>query len=277
MSPWLEFLISCSITHLRLWQGIQSAGEIETTNKYITRARGEPILVVVLSGLNTCSWWAIYHELDVLSMSARSTDVKLQLNISQDIQIDAPNWLLTIAAAGACWHTSTRSGTINTCLMCYLLMSPNSAYPTVLGMPEFFVVLLKGYWIVASKKQAEFADMTKVVEADLRSWTGASHVTSADGSRFGACLSICGVDSDAMASVWVIFRGVLDAIQLLVNILGPCGKGQGVKGSWSASPWSWSLREHSFTSESSFNAIFNRCRHILWVWLLLPQTWRTTH
>ena len=50
-----------------------------------------------------------------------------------------------------------RTGTINTDLICYLLMSPSSASATVMGVPEFFVVLLRGWWIVASTEQMEFA------------------------------------------------------------------------------------------------------------------------
>ena len=45
-------------------------------------------------------------------------------DIDQDIQTDAPDWLLTIAAAAACWHTGPRTETISTNLMCYLLISP---------------------------------------------------------------------------------------------------------------------------------------------------------
>ena len=41
-------------------------------------------------------------------------------DIPQDIQTDAPDWLLTIAA---CWHTSTGTGTISTGLLCYLRIS----------------------------------------------------------------------------------------------------------------------------------------------------------
>ena len=45
-------------------------------------------------------------------------------SIGQDIQTDASDWLLTIAGANSCWHTDTRTATIGTGLMCYLLMSP---------------------------------------------------------------------------------------------------------------------------------------------------------
>ena len=50
----------------------------------------------------------------------------MQITIAQDIQNDAPDWLLdpAIAATAACWHTGTKTGTIGVGLMCHLLKSP---------------------------------------------------------------------------------------------------------------------------------------------------------
>ena len=57
---------------------------------------------------------------------ARPKDILWQLDIIQDIQTDAPDRLMIVAAA-ACWHTGTRTGTFSTGLMWYLLTSPGLA------------------------------------------------------------------------------------------------------------------------------------------------------
>ena len=54
-------------------------------------------------------------------------------------------------------------------------------------VPEFFVVLLKGQWIVAPKKQMEFMGTTsRVIEADPGLIIPQD--TSTDGSSFGGSL-----------------------------------------------------------------------------------------
>ena len=49
---------------------------------------------------------------------------------------------LVAATPAACWHTSTKTGTIYTGLMCNLLMSRQSAPTTVMGISNFLVMLL---------------------------------------------------------------------------------------------------------------------------------------
>ena len=70
---------------------------------------------------------------------------------SSDIQTDGPDGLFFSATAAVCWLTGTRIGTISSGLMSYLLTSPLSASITVITVPGFLVVLLKNYWILASK------------------------------------------------------------------------------------------------------------------------------
>ena len=73
-------------------------------------------------------------------------DVMKQLHITQIIQSDAPDWLLTLVAPATCWQTDIRTGTMSTGLICYLPVSPCSASATITGMCK---------WIVALKKQIE--------------------------------------------------------------------------------------------------------------------------
>ena len=66
-----------------------------------------------------------------------SKDVWQQLGIAQDVQSDAPDWLLIIAPDPAYGHGGSGTGSISTGLMWYLLMSPGSAFTTEMVVPEF--------------------------------------------------------------------------------------------------------------------------------------------
>ena len=89
-----------------------------------------------------------------------------------------------------------------------------------MGMSGFFVVLLKGYWIVASMKQVKFAGTTiRVAEADPGLIIEYS---------MGAVLNAFGDD------------------QLLLKVIGPHRQRLGIHIAWSVPPWYWTLRENSF-------------------------------
>ena len=58
-----------------------------------------------------------------------------QLVFALDVQPDAPDWLMIIAADAAYGHASTGTGSISTGLVWYLLMNPGSAFTTVMVLP----------------------------------------------------------------------------------------------------------------------------------------------
>ena len=150
----------------------------------------------------------------------------------------------------SCWHTSNRTGTISTGLMCCLQMRPWSTSTMVMNRR-----------VRVFRRVVERLEGCSIQERDGTTghddWGGRdspwthhrrSHATSADSSSFGACPSTCNSGSDDKESVMGIGLVVLNDIQLLLNVLGPCGHRQGVQFVWSAPPWSWSLRENSFAS-----------------------------
>ena len=90
--------------------------------------------------------------LDALSLSPN----RFQLDIAQEVHPEAPDWLLIIIAV-ICRHAGTGTGINSVGLLWYLLISPGSAPTTLMRVPEFAGVLVKGWQIGTSKKQIEFA------------------------------------------------------------------------------------------------------------------------
>ena len=78
------------------------------------------------------------------------------------------DWILTIVAAAACWHTGTRNW--NHQHWSHMLFTDESIvnHYNCDGYDRVSVMLLKGWWVVAFKKRLEFAGTTiRVVKGDL--------------------------------------------------------------------------------------------------------------
>ena len=74
----------------------------------------------------------------------QSKDVWYHPGIAQDVQPDAPDWLLIIAVDAAYGHAGNGTGNISTGLMWYKLMSPGSAFTILMVVLEFVAVLVRG-------------------------------------------------------------------------------------------------------------------------------------
>ena len=135
-----------------------------------------------------------------------------------------------------------KSGTVNTGLMRYSILSPASR--TQIVMPAnyicFFDVTIRTSFSTTWRKTLAYTLQLQ------RLWTHqqVAHEISADSSSFGACVSTCSGSSDGQGCVWDFGQNVLGDIQLLLNIFWQCRQKHGVQFILSAPSWSWTLREN---------------------------------
>ena len=108
------------------------------------------------------SGWNRSDELDTVSFSTRLDMISSSWSwLKKSIWMQQTDVWLSLLL----WHINTQAPELESSALLFS-DSPKSTWKTVMSVSDFFIVFLKGEWIVASKKNMEFAGTTRVAEAD---------------------------------------------------------------------------------------------------------------